>query len=63
MIDNTECVIDDEIQWIHQGPDLAAVAPDHEYGWFQNLLGDVLNKISRRITRVSDDLPCACSFN
>jgi len=38
MIDKTECVIDDETQWIHQGPDLAAVAHDHEYGWFQILL-------------------------
>ena len=62
MIDKTECVIDDETQWIHHGPDLAAVAHDHEYGWFQILLEDTLNRISRRFTKVSDDLPCAYSL-
>jgi len=63
MIDKTECVIDDETQWIHQGPDLAAVVDDHEYGWFQILLEDILNKTSRRFTKVSDNFPCACSLN
>ena len=53
MIDKTECVVDSETEWIHQGPDLAAVAHDHEYGWFQNKLEDTLNVLSRRATRVS----------
>ena len=34
-----------ESDWVQYGPDLAAVARDQEYGWFNEFLEDLLNKI------------------
>lgn len=53
MIATTDSQLSGDSDWIHIGHDLAAVALDQEYGWFQNFFEDLLNKISRRATMVS----------
>ncbi len=52
MIATTDSQLSGDSDWIHLGSDLAAVALDQEYGWFQNFFEDLLNKISRRATTV-----------
>jgi len=53
VIATTDSQLSGDSDWIHLGHDLAAVAYDQEYGWFQNFFEDLLNKISRRATTVS----------
>lgn len=52
LIHHTAGVAAMESEWIQEGPDLAALAHDHEYGWFNGFLEDVLNNISRKLTKV-----------
>ena len=40
-------------EWICHGDDLATLAHDVEYNWFNVFLEDMLNKISRRTLLVS----------
>lgn len=56
LIHHTSGVATMESDWVQYGPDLAAVARDQEYGWFNEFLEDLLNKISRKLTRVSTSI-------
>jgi len=53
VIATTDSQLSGDSDWIHLGHDLAAVAHDQEYGWFQNFFEDLMNKISKRATTVS----------
>ena len=53
LITTTSSQLSSDSDWIFLGPDLAAVAHDQEYGWFQNFFEDLMNKISTRATTVS----------
>lgn len=46
--------MDDELAWIRRGPDLAAAGCGPEYGWFNTVLENALNKVSKLVTLVSD---------
>ena len=52
LIHNTESLVADETEFIHYSPDLAALIPGDEHGWFNSFLEDTLNLISRRLTKV-----------
>lgn len=54
LIASTESQLSGDSDWIHLGHDLAAVGHDQEYGAFENFFEDLMNKISRRATTVSD---------
>ena len=54
LIATTQSQLSGDSDWIFLGPDLAAVAHDQEYGWFQNFFEDLMNKISRRATTVGN---------
>lgn len=55
LMQHTAGVATMESEWIQHGPDLAAVAQDQEYGWFNGFLEDNLNRISRKLTKVCID--------
>lgn len=42
----------EESDWIHEGPDLAALGYGGDHGWLNAFLEDLLNSISRGMTRV-----------
>lgn len=44
--------MDDETDWIHEGPDLAALGYKGDYGWLNTVLTDALNRVSRGMTMV-----------
>ncbi|KAL9629719.1 MAG: hypothetical protein Q9164_006752 [Protoblastenia rupestris] len=52
LMRNTESLVANESEWIRFSPDLAALANDAEYGWFNGFLEDSLNTVSRRLTQV-----------
>lgn len=58
LINNTQSLVEDEAEWICQGPDLAAVGCGTEHGWLNTFLEDTLNWFSRRATLVSLILVC-----
>lgn len=51
FICHTDSQLSNEAQWISMGPDLAAVAHDQEYGWFQNFVEDMMIKFSKSATK------------
>ncbi|KAL8816851.1 MAG: hypothetical protein Q9191_008253 [Dirinaria sp. TL-2023a] len=53
FICHTDSQLSSEAQWISMGPDLAAVAHDQEYGWFQNFVEDMMIKFSKSATKAS----------
>ena len=65
FINNTESVTRLEMEYIQRGTDLAAIAHDQEYGWFNGFLEKWLLKFSRKATTVSCTsfllLPRKCS--
>ncbi len=46
-------IVSAEAQWIGQSDDLAALAPDADYGWFNVYLKNILNTLSRKTLLVS----------
>ncbi len=52
MVGNTKSLVGDEAEWTAEGPDLAALGRDVEYGWLNTFLEDTLSKISRKATLV-----------
>lgn len=64
-ISNTGSVSTQELKWVQQGADLAAIAHDNEQGWFNGFLEDCMNKISRTMTVVSGSCfqpSCICTI-
>ena len=53
MIHNTESLVYDEADWIREGTDLAALGYPADRGWLNTFLENLLNTISRTVTRVS----------
>ena len=53
LISNTGSLVQDESDWIHEGPDLAALGYGGDHGWLNAMLEDFLNLISRAMTKVS----------
>lgn len=53
LIHNTESLIAEEADWIHEGTDLAALGCAADRGWLNTALENTLNTISRTATRVS----------
>ena len=52
MVGNTQSLVGDEAEWTAEGPDLAALGRDVEYGWLNTFLADMLSKISPKATLV-----------
>ena len=52
MVGNTQSLVGDEAEWTAEGPDLAALGRDVEYGWLNTFLEDTLSKISPKATLV-----------
>lgn len=52
LISNTQSLVAEESDWIHEGPDLAALGYGGDHGWLNAFLEDLLNSISRGMTRV-----------
>ncbi len=57
LISNTQSLVEDESDWIREGPDLAAPGQGTQHGWLYTFLEDVLNNISRKVTMVSPLYP------
>ena len=53
LISNTQSLVSDESDWVHCGPDLAALGRTPEHGWLNTFIEDALNTISTRLTMVS----------
>ena len=53
MIHNTESLVYDEADWIREGTDLAALGYAADRGWLNTFLENLLNTISRTVTKVS----------
>ena len=53
LISNTGSLVQDESDWIHEGPDLVALGYGGGHGWLNAILEDLLNLISRAMTKVS----------
>ncbi|KAL2056583.1 hypothetical protein ABVK25_002977 [Lepraria finkii] len=51
LISNTGSLVQDESEWIREGPDLAALGSSGDYGWLNAILEDLLNLISRTMTK------------
>ena len=50
LISNTQSLVQDEADWVREGPDLAAVGRGNEHSWLNTLLEDLANGISKRMT-------------
>ena len=55
FVTNTGSLVESEYRWIREGVDLAAVAREEEHSWFNGILEDILNGISKGLTHVSGD--------
>lgn len=53
LIRNTESLVLEESEWIQEGPDLAALGYSGDHGWLNAFVEDLLNFVSRGLTRVS----------
>ena len=53
LIHNTQSLVCDEADWIREGTDLAALGYAADRGWLNTFLEDLLNTVSRTVTRVS----------
>lgn len=53
LIRNTESLVADESEFIRYSPDLAALVPGDEQGWFNNFLEDALSFFSQSLTKVT----------
>ena len=52
LIHNTQSLVSDEAYWIREGADLAALGYAADRGWLNTFLEDLLNTVSRAVTRV-----------
>ena len=53
LIRNTESLVADEADFVRYSPDLAALVPGDEHGWFITFLEDIFSFFSQRLTKVT----------
>jgi len=56
LIMNTQSLVLEESEWIHQLPDLVALGYGGDHGWLNTFLEDSLNWVSRKFTKVSSSI-------